>query len=596
MGRARRRGVVVSAVAALAVLCTPAVAGADTSADVRALIERAAHQWAAAQEADATFPNPVAAEVARGYRGFGPPMLLYGLYRTGQRYGSAQLAAQADRGWRVAVAPERANAFDMLAAAYTLRHVQLPSGTRAFLTDYISRYAGPAPGACVASIRCYGNLKLVHAVAALAMTGTGVTATVPGKLLSNPAAARRIATIVVNRTVPTVMRSLEALVGPARASGGLLSDPNDNPIAYHALSTFMLILAVEDLGAQASPSARLAVRHSLEALSVLMSPDGDISYLGRGQGQVWVPALAAGALLKGARALAATDPARAARYLAGAQQALRRLATIHQAPYGFLVVPGARTTVNGLDFYVNTLAYNGLTLFGLQIAADAAAGLPPLPAVTPPSHGPLRVNDKEGSGLGILATGRHWMAVNSRGRERRDLRYDFGLAGLQIRQADGSWRSLLAPRPLTGFPVGLSAGPTLRRGGRVGLPQSQRMRVTGTAVRIGGGYKRNNTFRWQRRRATMKYGLIPGGVRLTVGGLRRKETYTFLVFTPPRTGRLANARTLHTAHGVWRFDRAVRVRRVNAPFHSGPVENLEGFSVRVPSRHRKRFALTITQF
>jgi hypothetical protein len=40
----------------------------------------------------------------------------------------------------------------------------------------------------------------------------------------------------------------------------------------------------------------------------------------------------------------------------------------------------------------------------------------------------------------------------------------------------------------------------------------------------------------------------------------------------------------------------VRVRRVNAPFHSGPVENLEGFSVRVPSRHRKRFALTITQF
>ncbi len=211
-----------------------------------------------------------------------------------------------------------------------------------------------------------------------------------------------------------------------------------------------------------------------------MAPDGDVSYLGRGQSQVWVPALTAAALLKGARSLATTDPTRAARYLAGAQQALQRLATLHQAPYGFLVVPGARTTVNGLDFYVNTLAYNGLTLFGLQIAADAATGLPPLPAVPPPSHTPLRVHDPEGSGLGILATGRHWMAVNSRGRERRDLRYDFGLAGLQLRQADGTWRSLLAPRPLTGFPVGLSAGPTLRRGGRVGLPQSE------THARVAG--------------------------------------------------------------------------------------------------------------
>jgi hypothetical protein len=391
------------------------------------------------------------------------------------------------------------------------------------------------------------------------------------------------------------MRPLVGRIGPQVVNGGLLSDPNDNPIAYHALSTFMLILAVEDLGAQASASARLAVRHSLDALSLLMSPDGDVSYLGRGQAQVWVPALTAGALLKGARRLAATDPARAARYLVGARQALARLTNLHQAPYGFLVVPGARATFNGLDFYVNTLAYNGLALFGLQVAADAATGLPPLPAVAPPAHGRMRVTDREGSGLGILATGSHWMAVNSRGRERRDLRYDFGLAGLQVRQADGSWRSLLAPRPHTGFPVGLSAGPTLRRGGRVGLPQSERLRVTPGAVRIGGGYKRNTTFRWQRRRASMVYRAIPGGVRLTVGGVRRRETYTFLVFSPPGTGRLTTPRTLQTAYGVWRFDRAVRVRRVNAAFHSGPVENLEAFSVRIPARHRKRFALTITQ-
>lgn len=584
------------AIAATVVLATaaPAPARADTYTQVRDLSLTVADRWARAQLPDGTFPNPVAAEVARGYRGFAPPMLVYSLYRAGQRDGRENLTSAADAGWRVAVAPERANAFDMLAAAYTLRRVSLPAATRTHLEDYIRRYAGPAPTACVVGPKCYGNLKLVFAAASLAMTRTGVTSTRPGALLADPAKARRAATFIVNRTAPGLMRPLQATIGSQVVGGSALSDPTQNPLAYHALSTFMLILAVDELGAKASPAARLAVQQSLEALSVLMSPDGDVSYLGRGQGQVWVPALTAAALIKGARMTAAVDPVRAGRYLTGARQALARLSGLHLAPYGFRVVPGLRTTFNGLDWYVNTLAYNGLAMFGLQVAVDAAAGLPPLPSVPPPAQGSLRVVDREGSGLGVLATGTHWLAVNSRGRQRSDLRYDFGLAGLQVRLADGTWRSLLAPRPLTGFPRGTSAGPTVRRSGKVGLPQGNRLRVTTNAVRVGTGYKHPRPFRWWRTRAYAVYRAIPGGVRVTIGGLRRRETYAYLVFTPPGTAQLAAPRTLRTAYGVWRFDRRVRVRRLNAIFHSGPIENLEGFSVRIPARNRKRLTLTIT--
>ena len=97
------------AIAAAVVLATaaPAPARADTYTQVRNLSLTVADRWARAQLPDGTFPNPVAAEVARGYRGFAPPMLVYSLYRAGQRDGHENLTTAADAGWKVAVAPER---------------------------------------------------------------------------------------------------------------------------------------------------------------------------------------------------------------------------------------------------------------------------------------------------------------------------------------------------------------------------------------------------------------------------------------------------------------------------------------------------------
>ena len=203
--------------------------------------------------------------------------------------------------------------------------------------------------------------------------------------------------------------SLRTVEAGARRSGTVLSDPPSDPLAYHALSAFMLDIAVRELGPEASKSARRARLATMEALAVFLSPDGDVSWLGRGQAQVWVPALAAAALVAGARA----HPARAPRYLGAARVALRRLERLHATrDRGFDVVPGApeRTTTNGIDPYVHTVAYNGLTLFGLGVARDSlrdVRGRTPLRK--PPATRRLRVADPEGTGLGIVANRRVWL-------------------------------------------------------------------------------------------------------------------------------------------------------------------------------------------
>ncbi len=143
----------------------------------------------------------------------------------------------------------------------------------------------------------------------------------------------------------------------------MLSDPPSDPTAYHALSAFMLDLAVRELGPDASRSARRTRRATLEALALLVSPAGTRATSAAARTQVWVPAIAAAALAAGARAF----PARAPRYLGAARAALRRLERRHATrDRGFDVVPhaGRRATTAGLDPYVHTVAYNGLALFG----------------------------------------------------------------------------------------------------------------------------------------------------------------------------------------------------------------------------------------
>jgi hypothetical protein len=563
---------------------------ASLHAEVATILDATTAQWAGMVTPTGVFQNPFAADVAAGHHSFVPPMLAYAVERAGQRTGDARLVAAAERAWPHAVDPAKASSFDMLGAAYAYRTLALSNARRQQLASYTAAYGIPLVGRrCLLRPRCWGNLKLVDALAVLSITGAGVSSADPAARLANAAAARASAVHIVNKRVGQVAdHGLSALVGRRHLRGTVLSDPPADPLAYHALTAFMLQEAIAQLGPAASHSARRAAQETTDALSVLMSPDGDMSYLGRGQGQTWVPALAAGALAAGARDVAATQPVRAGLYLAGAQRALRRLVALHAGPQGLQVVPGAltRTTTAGIDAYAHTVAYNGLALFGLTQALDALAAIPATPIGPMPADGRLAVRDERASGIGIVGNGHVWLAVHKTATDANDLRHDFGALALK-RLTTSGWVDLLAPRPQTKITPD-SAGPALMYLGQPLKPSGFAIHAHGRTIIVNGLYRANNRIV---RRAQFRWRLTRRGARLRVAGAHRGDRFRMLAFTPAGTGT-ATRRGLVAAGARWRFDRRIRVRRIPG-YHSGPVEYLDALEARFTAPRSGRFVVAI---
>jgi hypothetical protein len=589
--RALALALALLAAAPVAAAAQPPTAG-SLQAEVTALLDATAGQWAGLVNGSAVFQNPFPADVAAGHHSFVPPMLAYALHRAGQRNGDQRLVAAAEQTWPHVVIPANASSFDQIGAAYAYQTLTLTPARADHLRRYMADYGIPKTGRrCLLRPRCWGNLKLVDALAVLAITNTGVRHPDPAARLGDPARARAAAAAIVNTRLTQVAdHGVRGQIGKVRLRGSVLSDPPTDPIAYHALSAFMISEAVIQLGPAVSVAALRIQREALDALSVLISPDGDISYLGRGQGQTWVPALAAGALARGAQAaISANQPGRAARYLAGAQRAVRRLAALHAGPYGFQVVPGAqaRATTAGIDPYAHTVAYNGLALFGLTRALDALAGIAPAtPLGRLPADGRLAVRDQHASGLAVVASKRVWLAVHKTATDSGDLRHDAGALALKRRTAAG-WIDLLAPRPLTNVTPDTS-GPAMMWAGRPVRPTGFGIHVGRSRIVVNAGYRVNQQVV---RRVRFTWRLTRTGAKLRVAGARAGDRFRMLAWTPAGTGG-SGPRMLLANDARWRFSRPIRVRRIPG-YHSGPVEALDALEARFRARGSGTFVVTI---
>ena len=558
--------------------------------EVRTLLDSTAYQWARMKTPAGDFRNPFPADLARGHGSFVPPMLVYALERAGERRGDPALVAAAEAAWPRSVDPVRASAFDMVGAAYAYRKLALTDARRAQLAQYLSRYGIPQNGySCLINPVCYGNLRLVDALAVLAITAAGIRSPDPGARLSNPAGARRFPVWVINQRVGEIVdHGVRARAAGRRFRGSYLSDPSMNPLAYHALSTFMLSEAIAVLGREASRAARRARRETTDTLAALVAPDGDTTYLGRGQGQVWVPAIVAGALATAARRAAAHHPARARRYLAAARRAVQRLERLHASRHGLLLVPGAdaRTTADGIDSYAHTVAYNGLALFGLTRALDALSGMRRLRIGRLMSAHRLALTDPGTSGLGVVSNGRVWLAVRRKTAIVSDLRFDFGALALKRRTARG-WIDLLAPRPLAPLAAN-TGGPALLHRGALLTPGGFSIRTRGQTVTVDGGYRAND--RWVRR-VLFRWRIGRRGARLKVSGARRGDRFRMLAYTPAGTGAL-HPKALEAAGARWKFDRPILARRIPG-YHSAPIEALDGLEAWLTAPKSGRFVVKI---
>lgn len=507
------------ALAALVLLpVLPPAARAASAPSPEALLRRMAAPWPGLQRADGTFPDAVIARTGPAGRDpYGTAMMGYGLLAAGVRVHNDAMVGAGLRALGQAAAHPAPDhlIFEGLALAsgYTLAARSVPRDPR--FTAVRPAWAARLRAVRVLQIgkHAYSNWDAVEAVELLELARSGVR--------RDAATLRRVAFGVMDHAVPRML-----------ARGGILSDPPWEPLAYHAFTTALLARARAVAGL---PVGR-TVRRAVAATAALMSPSGDVAYLGRSDGEAWTLTMTAAA----ARADGRPDLA---------ARALTRLrAEYLGGPRGFRLTPSG--SVPALDTYAATVPYSGLALVGLAWAADASARARPVAASRSAILG--GANGR----FAVVRTPTVWFAVKEqpgraipgRSRYARDLRFDAGLAALE-RHTETGWHALLPARPRT-TSLTDAAALTLVRHGRRGRLSGTRIALAdrGRAAVVAGTWRTSGGGRAGAARVSYTATTCGVGIRIeTTRGDRVRLVLRSRSRSPSGPARLAGARVTRGA-------------------------------------------------
>ncbi len=450
---------------ALALSAAPACAAA-WSPRPAALLARMAAPWPARQRADGTFRDAVLARTGPAGRDpYGTAMLGYGLLAAGLRLHDARATDAGLRAlaWAIAHPVRSHKPFERLAlaSAYVLARDRLGADPRFGLM----RPAWEARLRAMRVVRIghapYSNWYAVEALELLELARSGVR--------PDADALRRTARILFGQMLPDHL-----------ARGGILSDPPWEPLAYHAFSAALLARALQTAGpGTLGPRAPRTLTRALAASESLVSPAGDVAYIGRSDEEAWTLSMTLAALRAGGRTrLRGPILARLARDYPGRARGLGLTPSDATAP---------------LDPYAAATSYAGLAMVGLAWALEGRRVAPP-----PPPRAPRSALLGGGNGaFAVVRTPSVWLAVREQpgiatptnDEYVEDARYDAGLAAVEQRTARG-WRALLPARPRT-TTARAAAALTLTRHGRRGRLFGTRLalRRHGTAVLLTGAWR-----------------------------------------------------------------------------------------------------------
>jgi hypothetical protein len=346
---------------------------------------------------------------------------------------------------------------------------------------------GTASDACFSSNACYDNLKLVQALGELAALDTGVQGQAQvGALLDNREQLRSQAFQLLTQRVPHEATDNAHVLGQS-IKEGILSDPTRDPLAYDVLSAFMLGKLEEYTPVMPSADKKVFLEIA-NGIVDWMSPSGNVSYIGRGQAQIWNTCAAIDVM---ARAALLSSGAQRARFLEAAAVIDNRLNQLYPlGTWGIPLTPrmtdiiAGVTTSAGIDGYANTVGYNGLGLWALSDAVSALNVLPDQDISARVPHKPKVFIDPSATGFATVRKGDLWLAVHHAATSP-DSRYDVGVVAAE-RKLDGQWVSILPARPLTGSL--LSQGPSRVVGaGSVALGGKVTASAKGS-IQIKGGW------------------------------------------------------------------------------------------------------------
>jgi hypothetical protein len=485
-----------AALTAAALLAVPGVGRAADGGEIAAFADAAAKTWVPNQNAAGTFIDPI---LGRG-SAYGTAMLGYALLRAGVRADDPELIHAGIRAFnsRASRSSRVRSYFEILpfAKAYTFAKRELAAdplwvGSRARWERYLRTFIrGPSEGlagGCIRSPSCFHNHEAVQIAAEVALLKTGLRSRDRRSPLYRPRALARLLVREVNRAVPRFVGRSGTLTGTRPFRGiGLLSDTGSWPLAYHGLSTAMYAISLQALPARLTRPGRSALRRAARASLGLMAPDGDVTWLGRRQQEAWALASEIAVGMTAAQVVRASAGERAA-LRTMARTGLTRLLTHHPITDTGLANTPKSFTDPAYDFsrgiQADPINSNGLAVFLLNLAADRAGAYA---TTSIPMDHDARMTVPDQSAFAAVRTGNVWYAVR-RLAPRSDLRYDFGLLSLKVRDADG-WRDLVEPRPVTGSGTAsggrATVGPVVVRGARRYRPAGLRFTARGGGTTV----------------------------------------------------------------------------------------------------------------
>ena len=450
----------------------------------------------------------------------------------------------------------------------------------------------------------YSNLRLVQALAKVGLSAAGINTPAQAQAASagNEIASATSANLLA-RAVQNTSRDARRLGGMRFDRAGIISDPTANPLAYNSLSAMLLGRIIQKQGYEnASPAVRAAFNRSAKAIVGLMGPNGDVSFVGRGQGQVWNLAATADALASAARF--EQNPEWKGRFLGGYARVIGLLRTDYTpGPHGMPVIPRhkgeAHPSRKGLEKYVSTVGYNGLALNALLNSINTLKQVQPaLNRGIAADYNGVFIDPSQAK-FATVRRGGLWWAIHG-STTNKDGRYGFGIMAAQRVQSDDSAKNIMPHRPYTGDKTA-SGGPVLKRGGREFVPVAQRMSAKANGiVRIIGGWSatpnqkpavdRDTKMTFQPRgNNAISFGFVP----------KRNQTYEFEVWAAK--GAKANDKnsrgiTLTEPDGdriKHSFNRPVKITRSPGTDYSS-YDKLDRYTMTVKAKAGKKLEQTTT--
>jgi hypothetical protein len=370
--------------------------------------------------------------------------------------------------------------------------------------------------------------------------------------------------------------------GSRTARAAILSDPETRPLAYHALCTAWAVRAMALLGPETPRALKVLTRRSLWGLLGVAAPNGEVSWSGRGQDQIWSLSSALYAAAAGSRLFAHSDPVLAAR--------LRRLADVELRALGrrlddageLQILPAGNHALTGLDHYYSEIGSAGLGLLWLELARDELPAPGAARMALPAEINQSVFADAGTTGLVTRRWGRSWMGLRMRRDHEYDPRQGFGLIRA-LRHEGGAWREQRPARPRSIFLAGRvpqaipSTGPTLLRRGAAYTPTAARWRAIRGGVELIGDWRSQGG---ARRPGRWRFTASAAGVSMAVP-CTRGGSIELVEWLPGAGAAGISRRSLARGGYRARVSRGASVRRLPTRYASSRHDRLDAYRMRV---------------